>query len=218
LSCIPILSLKTKNSDLIPEGFDELKKIWLILSVFLLFALVGAADAASISFDTDCDVSVTFVGSNAGYNNIFGWVSAAPPGGTLNPLGTGHGTPVNSVYPIGSRAAKEDIYLYITTNEVSPRTYFSGMLSANPDGLEHVAVTRINANLVQVGFEDLYDGGDKDFDDLNLTVSCSPIFKIDDPVTPADPATAVPEFPTMAFPVASIIGMLGAVLFIQRTR
>jgi len=29
---------------------------------------------------------------------------------------------------------------------------------------------------------------------------------------------AVPEFPTMALPVALIVGMLGAVLFIQRTK
>jgi len=32
------------------------------------------------------------------------------------------------------------------------------------------------------------------------------------------PQTAVPEFPTMALPAALIIGMIGAVLFIQRTR
>jgi hypothetical protein len=198
-----------------------LKKIWLILSVFLLFALVGAVDAATISFDTDCDVNVTFVGSDAGYNNIFGWVSAAPPGGTLNGLGTGHETSVNSVFPISLRAAHEDIYLYITTNENVPKTYFSGPSSANPDGIEHVSVTRVNANLIKVGFEDLNGGGDRDFDDVTLTVACSPIIKIADPVTPADPvalAAAVPEFPTMAFPVALIIGMLGAVLFIQRTR
>ena len=30
--------------------------------------------------------------------------------------------------------------------------------------------------------------------------------------------TPVPEFPTMALPAALIVGMLGAVLFIQRTR
>jgi hypothetical protein len=162
----------------------HLKKTWLILSVFLLFALVGAVDAATISFDTGCDVSVTFVGSDAGYNNIFGWVSAAPPGGTLNGLGTGHGSLVNSVFPIGSRAAHEDIYLYITTNENAPRTYFSGPPSANPDSIEHASVTRVNANLFQVGFEDLYGGGDRDFDDVTLTVACSPIIPADN--GPAD--------------------------------
>jgi len=55
----------------------------------------------------------------AGFYNTSGWVSAAPSTGTLNPLGTGHGTPVYSFYYIGPRAAKEDIYLYITTNEGS---------------------------------------------------------------------------------------------------
>jgi len=50
VSCIFILPLKTKNSNLIQKkDLIHLKKIWLILSVFLILALVGAADAAAYS-------------------------------------------------------------------------------------------------------------------------------------------------------------------------
>jgi hypothetical protein len=173
-----------------------------------------AADAVPIAFDTDCDVSVTFVGSDAGYNNTFGWVSAVPPGGILNPLGTGHGTHLDSGFSIGPRAAHEDIYLYITTDEQMKRTYFSGPSSANPDALEHVKVAPEDAHLVLVGFEDLYRGGDRDFNDVTLAVACTPVVK-SQPVAESRP---VPEFPTLAFPIAFIAGMLGAMLFLQRNR
>lgn len=123
-------------------------------------------------------------------------------------MGTGHGTPVNSVFNIGTRAANENIFLYITTDENPSHTYYSDPATANPDGIEHVGLSPINSNVVKVGFEDLLNGGDRDFNDIDLSVTCRPIIN----------PPPVPEFPTMAFPIALIIGLLGAVLFIQKSK
>ena len=194
-----------------------MRKTGIILVVLVLFALISTVSAQEIKFDTDCKITVIHTGGSAGYNNAFGWVSGGtPPAGTLNYLGTGNlNQPYPDDYPIGPiLPAGEDFYLYITTNENPTRTYYSEPASANPDTKEHVQVTQIDANayLVAVGFEDLYNlpsgNGEPDYNDLYLQVNCDQV------ITPPP----VPEFPTMALPVALIIGMLGAVLFIRKSK
>lgn len=50
------------------------------------------------------------------------------------------------------------------------RTYFMGSGSANPDGLPHAEVTCFGGGRSNVGFEDQFAGGDKDYNDLVCTV------------------------------------------------
>ncbi len=44
-------------------------------------------------------------------------------------------------------------------------TFFLGPGSRNPDGIEHAVVDQQGPNVFEVGFEDLFGGGDRDFDD-----------------------------------------------------
>ena len=177
----------------------------------MVFALISTVSAVPIKFDTACEITITYLGTDASYSSVFGWVEGSPPG-TLHHLGTGHTTSPGSLWDIGPRAANVNNILYITPAETQ-QTYYSDPASANPDSIEHVVVTPIDqyGYLLTVGFEDLLGGGDRDFNDINLEVSCTPI-------TSPPLVTAAPEFPTTALPAAMIIGFLGAVLFIRRTR
>ncbi len=186
----------------------ELKGKRIILVVLLVFALIGTVSAAQIKFDTACDVTVTYLSTSAAYHNAFGWVEGVPPG-TLHYLGTGHVTSPGSSWDIGKRAAFENTILYITPAETH-RTYYSDPATANPDKIEHVVVTPIDkyGYIVKVGFEDLYGGGDNDFNDIYLEVSC----------TPVSSPTPAPEFPTIALPAGLIVGLLGVILFVQKSQ
>lgn len=183
-----------------------MRKIWIILAVLVLFGLFTTVSAQEIKFNQDCDVSVIYLGTDAGYSNYFGWVSGTPPVGVLNQLGQGHVTAAPTTFNIGSRFANENIILYIK-NDLG-EVFYSDPSTANPDGVEHVSVTPIDptAVLVTIGWEDLLGGGDQDFNDIYVQVQCTPT------------QIPVPEFPSMALPVALIIGMLGTILFIQSSR
>ena len=181
---------------------------WIILAVVVVFALINTVSAVPIKFDTACKVTVTYLGTDAAYHNAFGWVEGNPPG-TLHYLGTGHTTSPGTSWDIGLREANVNNILYITPAETR-RTYYSDPAGSNPDRIEHVEVTKIDryGYIVGVGFEDLLGGGDKDFNDVYLEISCTPVTS----------PPAVPEFPSMALPAASLVGLIGAVLFIQRSR
>lgn len=45
------------------------------------------------------------------------------------------------------------------------RTYKTGPGDRNPDGIEHAVVKKTGERQFDVGFEDLFDGGDRDYDD-----------------------------------------------------
>ena len=184
-----------------------MRKSWIVLTVLLVFAFGSPVSASPIRFDKDCNVEVTYLGTDAVYSNYFGWVSGTPPSGTLNPLGQGHVTQPGSIFPIGVREANENTILYIKTDENN--IFYSDPKIANRDGIEHVRVVPIDSNgyIVSVGFEDLLGGGDKDFNDIYLEISCRPIIH----------PPSVPEFPTAALPAVMIVGMLGMVLLIKRT-
>jgi hypothetical protein len=74
------------------------------------------------------------------------------------------------------------------------------------DGFVHAKITD-EAGTFTVGFEDINGhGADWDYNDAILSVACTP-----DPTSP-------PEFPTLALPVGLIIGMVGVVLFVCKTK
>ena len=192
-----------------------MRKVWVILTVLLMFLLVGTVGAAEISFTKAGNVYVTYEGGiTHAYDNTFGWVSGVPPSGTLHYLGKQSTTSVGTDYLIGPRAANEPVILYIT-NPLG-WTFYSDPTNANPDKLNHVKVTPVGPDdyKVECSFEDIYkhttasdpnNPGDGDFNDVILDVRL---------VQPP----SIPEFPTVALPAALIVGMLGAVLFIKGTK
>jgi hypothetical protein len=180
-----------------------MKKISLIfIAVAVLFAFVGPVSAiGSITFPYDGNLVVTYVSSDAGYNNEFGISSPV-----LQKLGFIHNEKVGTQYTnVGKCSANSNVVLYISTPQ--GYTYYTDNLGA--DSVDHAYLTSSGSgyNLnYNVAFEDTYNGGDMDHNDVVLSVSCTP------DVTPA------PEFPTIALPAAFIIGIFGIVLFVRETK
>jgi len=69
---------------------------------------------------------------------------------------------------LGKFAAGTELVFRITTPE--GKTYFTGPGERNPDGLVHANVQQISNQTFWVGWEDLFEGGDKDYDDVFFQV------------------------------------------------
>jgi len=180
-----------------------LKKSGIILVIFIALALVGTASASgpTIMFPYDGKLVVTYVESDAGYNNEFGVFTPGPLF-----LGNIHDVTPPQVYTdVGRCENGKAVVLYIKAPDGF--TYTSN--ANGPDGVDH-AIVNAESDSFLVGFEDLYGGGDRDYNDVIMSVACTK------DTTP--PPIPTPEFPTMALPAALIVGMLGAVLFIQRIK
>lgn len=50
------------------------------------------------------------------------------------------------------------------------KTYFSGAAALNPDHFAYGAVSTVG-NVSTVGFEDIFKGGDRDYNDFNFSVT-----------------------------------------------
>lgn len=127
----------------------------------------------------DSAFSVTFCSGSAGYTSDsylyspdFQWV------------GTGHHTPVGTEFDLGVFAEGTELVFAIYVRNTG-RWYFTGPGSRNPDGQVHAAVRAIpgQPNAWRIGFEDLWGGGDRDYDDINLVLEGDLIVV---PPTPTD--------------------------------
>jgi len=188
-----------------------MRKSGIILAVLVAFALVSTVSAFDdIKFDYSGKLVVTYISSNASYNNSFG---VSEPG--IKFLDKIHGITPPKVYTDVGRCSKgENVALYITTpgrtdpaprDPYGPKTYYSN--KAGGDGLDHATPTLQGDKSYTVAFEDSWqDRIDDDTNDVILNVAC-----IRDPIS-------TPEFPTMALPAALIVGLLGVVLFLQRSK
>lgn len=76
-------------------------------------------------------------------------------------------------FDLGVIAAGETISFRFD-NLTSGMTFFSGLGALNPDGIIHVLLSLNSDNSATVALEDLFRGGDKDFDDAVFTVSEAP--------------------------------------------
>jgi len=176
-----------------------MRKALFIFTILIAFALVGMVSASgpAIKFPYAGKLVVTYVDSDAGYNNEFGVLTPGP-----KVLGKIHDVPAGTVYTDAGRCEQDgDVVLYIKSDPGF--TYPSK--GNGPDGKDHVIITADGDNSFTVAFEDLYNLGDKDYNDVILNVACT-----------KDIAT--PEFPTLALPAGLIVGILGAVLFLQRSK
>ena len=146
------------------------------------------------------NVGIEFLGSDAGYfNTLFldspdspnGWYkifdNERNPDGTLKDLGV--------FKDLGEFTVGTELVFRLDVRNTL-ESFFTGASSRNPDDLAHAsAITSLVDGLyvTEVGFEDLYGGGDKDYNDF--------MFKLTNVVDPAP----VPE--------PSILMLLSGVLF-----
>ena len=192
-----------------------MKKAWIILVVIAALALIVPVSAfAPISFPYNGDLRVQYVSKSAAYDNEFG--TYLPELHKLGNIGGATPAVAGTIYEnIGRCSPDKNVAIVLYIKSPDPVTYYSDI--PGPDGLDHALVSGPDAGgWYTVGFEDIYDvrsipgkPGDADYNDVVLNVTCTK----DTP-----PPIPTPEFPTMALPAALIVGMLGAVLFIQRMK
>ena len=127
----------------------------------------------------EAEVTVTFCGGTAGYSSETYLVS---PGTAF--VGKGNYTAAGTQYHLGVFGDGQELVfgIYVTNTGY---WYYTGPGSRNPDGLVHAAITNHPAdNTWHVGFEDLYGGGDKDYDDINIIIEGN--LTVADPSNPTD--------------------------------
>ena len=73
-------------------------------------------------------------------------------------------TEVGKHVTVGPFAAGQELVFGITVLNAGP-TFLMGPASRNPDGIAHAEVTETGVRTFLVGFEDVFDGGDRDYDD-----------------------------------------------------
>lgn len=127
---------------------------------------VGSIPAAQIvSVNADAGVWARFCGGTAGYTSD---AFLAYPG--YQYIGTGNVTPEGTLVDLGVFAAGTELVFAITVRN-SGYTYYTGPSSRNPDGVVHAAVTDLGDGNWHIGFEDMWGGGDADYDDINLVIN-----------------------------------------------
>ncbi|MDH5428553.1 MAG: DUF4114 domain-containing protein [Nitrospirota bacterium] len=107
------------------------------------------------------DVTVTFQGSNAGYTSTlyFG-------GQALFSSNEASGTSVT----LNGFEAGQVLTFSILVQETG-HSFSTGSGSLNADGIAHAMVSNLEDGGTLVSFEDLYGGGDKDYNDLMFSFS-----------------------------------------------
>ncbi len=144
---------------------------------------LGGVGASLCVLDDTTPVIVDFAYSSAGYKNIFGlskpqekelgWSQGEMPNNRV-------GTPFGTNWSLGTFPKGTELIFYDIANG---KTYYTGPASRNPDKLAHAAISFKNSGTHHrylVSFEDYWNGGDKDYNDLefyvsgNVSTGCSP--------------------------------------------
>ena len=173
-----------------------------VLAIVLLSILLPATGSAAISFDSTLldteivggnflvaasgNIEAQFLGSDAGYFNTL--YLSSPGDGSMFVFNKS--TAVNSVFNLGYFDEGTELIFRLHVSNTS-NDFFSGPSSRNEDGLAHaMAITSLVNGIytTTVGFEDLYGGGDNDFNDFMFSLN-----NVVDPVPSGSRAAGVPE-------------------------
>lgn len=148
----------------------NMKPIPLIPCCALLFGLAAPVTqavpilGAHVVVENTGPVVATFLGHTAGYTSD---LYLSSPG--FQYIFTNHTTPVGTSVNLGTFAAGTELIFQIYVRNTG-YSYYSGPAARNPDGLAHAVVdSDYSPTATYVGFEDLFGGGDLDYDDLNFS-------------------------------------------------
>ncbi len=196
-----------------------MKKAWMILGLVAVCALISTVSAVHFpSCDNGNRIVVTYVNSSADYNDVFGIVDPVTDAdinlGTIHTdLGLIHkASPGQQYYPIDTYPPDSSLEVFIKTPDGHTYRIWKPAGDGVPSPYHTKALEQPDGSWT-VGFEDTWHGGDLDYNDVFLNVACEAV------KTPTQPdPLPTPEFPTMALPAAMIVGLLGAVLFMKRTK
>lgn len=132
-----------------------------------LFCMETGAQATPLVggqlFATGGNISLTINNSSASYLNLAVLVKPFT-------LDLGSNKEVGKTIDLGAFASgTELVFKMLVTNTLT--SFFTGNGMNNPDGLAHASVDFLSPGVAQVRFEDIYGGGDFDFNDLVFTLS-----------------------------------------------
>jgi hypothetical protein len=151
----------------------------------------GGVGAQLNNLDGNTDVIVEYAFSDAGYENVF---SLSSP--NTQTLGNSKSTPIGTKWNLGKFASGQEL---IFADKANGETYYSGLASKNPDKTVHGAITYIDGNSTYkkylVTFEDFWQGGDKDYNDVEFYVSGN-IMTSTDTAPPTVSGVTVSQNPT----------------------
>jgi len=151
-------------------------------------------DPSNLNLATESDARVYFVGEGAGYHNTLGFnidgggITTGDPK-LIFPDASSTATYYNSGDSSGTRTASYPLlpgdfvdigtfesgtqldFFLIANGANSGTNLYSTDSSVNPDGIDHVVAYALSDSpYLLIGFEDLYGGGDRDFNDLLFVV------------------------------------------------
>lgn len=112
------------------------------------------------------EVTVTFDGYSAAYTSQ---LFLDTPSGTTDVLFTNKTAQVGSTLTLGTFAAGTELIFRLFVQDTG-RSYFTGSAAANPDTVVHAQVETDGASAA-FGFEDLFGGGDRDYNDFLFSVN-----------------------------------------------
>lgn len=143
------------------------------------------------------DVNVTFLYKEAAYlNDLF-------LTGNPNKILNNQTATIDQVFSLGSFQAGAKIAFDMFVNNTG-NTYFTGSPALNPDQQLHAIFSFINEDTIKIGFEDIFGGGDRDYDDL--------VFKVSNVTLGHSAVQPVPE------PQTYLLMLLGLLLVAQASR
>jgi hypothetical protein len=152
-----------------------------------------ALDPSRLRLTTDSEVRVYFVGEGAGYQNTLGFnldafgvkggdpqlifPNASSHASAYNGDGSGSRDASNPLLPgdfvnLGLIKGGSALDFFLIANAVEGWNHtYSTEASVNPDGLNHVvAFALADSPYLLLGFEDMYGGGDLDYNDVLIAV------------------------------------------------
>jgi uncharacterized protein DUF4114 len=138
----------------------------IVLGAFGRRVPVASAAIGDQVFATGGDITVTVEPATAGFTSDL-YLYTAPNAGasrTFIAQNSPH-TPAGTTIDLGTFPAGQELYFAIVVHDGSDHLFFIGPASRNPDGIAHANVVFISPGVYNIGFEDLYGGGDRDYND-----------------------------------------------------
>lgn len=188
------LSASIYNVELSADSLNTVQEVFLQEGQVMDPAYINTTVDPNLSFVDTGDLSLTFVTEGAGYLNTFGYFTYdidAEGNVTVydevtiftnaSAVGSGGELQTGDTVDLGTFEAGDNVGFFLTADGANggTNTYYS-IDSLNPDGIRHIAIaTDPVTEEIYIGFEDLYGGGDQDYNDLVFTVTATPYAAVD---------------------------------------
>jgi len=173
-----------------------------ILGGLLLIAALYHSNSQAVPilgdtlYYTGGNITVEVLSPTAAYTSTLSLYLLGPTS-TVTSFGINHNVGLTTVFDASASGytAGDELIFGIYVHDTG-YTYYMGDASRNPDNIMHAEVDDQGSNMYIVGFEDLFGGGDLDFDDHRFAFSGG-----------VSNVSIVPESSTLALFALGIVGL-----------